>query len=191
MKSFIALLLAALPLLSAAQNPNDVTITQNGKTILLKDGDNELVLKKAGFAIQFFCERYTDEAFNAVKIAAFTDKASLDKVSIGANSEEVPYLGPYTGIAGDQLGYSSIFLNNEGHHYLYYKDEEDRRATLIAEKDGLLNLEWKPHSFYLDEEDKEFADAGITTFYLVIFTDSNKDKKVDRGELKKVSITFK
>ncbi len=191
MKLFIIFLLATAPLWCNAQNPNRISIVQEGKTILLQEGDNELKLNKAPFSIQFFCKRYSDEAFNAIQIAAFTDKASLDKVAVGVNADEVPYLAPYTGIAADQLGYSSIFLNNEGHHYLYYKDEEDRRATLIAEKNGLLKLEWQPHSFYLEEEDKEFAESGITTFYLVIFTDSNKDKKVDKEELKKVSITFR
>lgn len=185
------LLLICFPLMALAGGKKEVSITQEGKTILLQGEENKIALKKTAFTIRFYNRRYTDDAPFATMIAAFIDQASLDKVQVGAKTEEVPFFSPGTGLAADLTGYSSIFLDNEANHYLYYKEENDKRANLVSDDKGMLTLEWTAHSFYLNGRDTEFAEAGISTVYLVIFTDNNADGIVDKEELKKVTLTFK
>ncbi len=189
-KATILLALIGFPLMAFAGGKKEVTITQEGRTVLLKEVENEVTLKKMAFSIRFCNKRYTDDAPAATMIAAFTDKASLDKIKTGVTAKEVPFFAPGTGLAADATGYSSIFLDNEANHYLYYKDESDKRANLVADDKGMLTLEWMPHSFYLDGKDTEFADAGVNTVYLVMFTDYNRNGIVDKDELKKVTLTF-
>lgn len=187
----LLLLLIMLPAGVMATQEKYNSISQKRKRIYLNKEYTELELKREAFTIRFSNRRYTDDAHYATRIAVFTDKELLDKVMTGVNVNEVPYFAPYTGIAADSFGYSSIFMNNEGHHYLYYKEEQDKRANLVSESNGVLELEWSPHSFYLDEQDKDFATAGIDRFYIVIFSDRDLDNTVGFGELQKIAVTFK
>lgn len=187
--TFLALI--CLPLMALSAGKKEITITQEGRTVLLQDEENKIMLKKAAFTIRFYNKRYTDDTPYATMISAFTDEASLGKVRVGVKTEDTPFFSPGTGLAADQTGYSAIFLDNEANHYLYYKDEKDKRADLVSDDKGILTLEWTPHSFYLKGKDTQFADAGISTVYFVMFTDNNRNGIVDKGELKKVTLTFK
>jgi hypothetical protein len=192
MKKIMALvILILLPSMLLAHQEKYSCIYQKGKKIYLSEEYTQIELKRQAFTIRFYNSRYTDDRYYATRIAIFTDKTLLDKAQAGLKDSEVPYLAPYTGLAADSLGYSAIFLDGEAHHYLYYKDEQDRRVKLVSESQGVLELEWSPHSFYIDGQDKEFSEAGVDRMYMVIYSDRDLDGVIDQHELRKVAITFK
>lgn len=178
------------PFWAAAADNREVTITQQGKTTVLTEEENELVLKKEAFTIGFFNKAYGDEADFATAIAAFPEDEPLSRVHSGIAVEEVPYLAAGTGMSATDTGYTALFYNPEGHHYLYYQDEQHKRVQLVARKGDWLQLSWTVSAVNTDNEERTFAAAGLENLYLVIFTDADRNGYIDEGELRKLSIRF-
>lgn len=186
----VAGLMLAGTMAHTKENEGAGMIIQNGINYPLRYESMKISLEKSAFAIRCMTKVYTESATHAVQIAAFTDATMLDKIQAGSKIDEVPYFSPGTGMAADKDGYSSIFLNEEGHHYIYYASEEDKRATVVSRKKDEVLLEWQPRSFYLSDQDVPFSESGISEFFMVILFDSNNNGIADQGEFHKVTIRF-
>ncbi|WP_157976823.1 hypothetical protein [Taibaiella helva] len=180
------LLLAAEMAFGQAQ---EMFLIQGEKKIALNN-EESVKLKKEPFTIRFHSPRYSEDTANALQVAAFRDKAWLDKAYPGIALSAVPYLSPGSGMAAYPEGYPYIMLNPEGHHYLYYFDERDKRVDIAGQQGDWLTLDWTVEAFLIDGERKLFRDAGVAEFYLVLFFDANHNRRIDEGELKKLSLTF-
>ncbi len=165
----------------------DVFLLQNGQTIKLQSNDQQTIAK-APFALRFYCQRYTKDAYHAVQIAALRDQSAFDKVSVGMPMEELANFGPASGLAGTSEGYDALYLNDYGHHYLYYENEQNRRLLLLDKEGENLFLEFHVPKFFFGDKLYEIADAPISTVYLVIFIDRNADGIMDSGELTKLTL---
>jgi len=187
-----ALWVSGLLSASAQKKPGDITISQHGKEYILSD-NNDLTLEAKPFSIRFLVKPYTDQERNGVQIAALGRRDNLELAAIGKQIDQIPYFAEGTSLASEQDGYSSIFLDDEANHYIYYTSDSDKRAKVLEQKNGLLLLEWSPHSFYLNasDGDTEFAVAGVHSFFLVFLNDVNHNNIIDPGELHKVAIHLK
>ena len=167
----------------------DVFLVQNDKIRKVKEND-ELTITKAPFSMQFYGKRYNENHPNPIKVAAILDKDVFDQVHIRMLAEDVPNFAPATGLAGMNLGYDALYINPYGHHYLFYKNEEDRRLVLLQEKGENLKLEFEIPAIFVDGKRYEVADAPIEKFYMVVFIDRNMDGIMDKGELTKLAINW-
>lgn len=185
----VAFCLFLLSTSAAFGQAQEMYFIQGEKKIAL--GDHESVkIKKEAFTIRFHSPRYSEDAGNALQVAVFENKTLLDKAHTGMPLSEVPYLSPGSGMAAEPEGYPYIILNPEGHHYLYYFDERDKRVDLAGQQGEWLTLDWTAEAFLVNGERRLFRDAGITDIYLVLFFDANHNRRIDEGELKKLSLTF-
>ena len=87
--------------------------------------------------------------------------------------------------------YSEIFIANDGHHYLTYESEEDKRANLISKNNDLLELEWNISGVFYENKDMQFSELQLSTVYFVVLIDGNLNGKIDPNELKIIQLTFK
>ncbi len=175
--------------IASKPNISDVFLLQNGKTIKIQPNDQKTIAK-APFSLRFYGQRYTEDAPHAVQIAALRDRSAFDKVSVGMPKEVLANFGPATGLAGTSEGYDALFLNDYGHHYLYYKNEQDRRLKLLKKEGDNLFFEFHIPKFYFNDTRYEIHDAPISTVYLVILIDRNSDGIMDAGELTKLVLNL-
>jgi len=173
--------------LASKSNITDVFLLQNGQTMKVQENDQKTIAK-APFSLRFYGKRYTDDDFKAILVAAISDATTFDKVSVGMHQNEFANFGPATGLAGTPLGYDALFINDYGHHYLFYKNEQEHRLELLK-KDGVnMFFEFHIPKFFIDDTFYDIADTPISTLYLVIFNDRNGDEIMDAGELTKLKL---
>ena len=108
------------------------------------------------------------------------------------NIDKIPFFEPGTGMSpGYSNRYDTIFITNEGHHYIIYESESDKRANLISEKNEILELEWTILAANYKEKDVQFDLLKLNTLYFVILNDKNLNGKIENEELKIVIAKFK
>jgi len=166
-------------------NVQDVFFVQKGKKKLVKAND-QLTVAKAPFSLQFHGKRYAENEYNPIRIAALSNQSVYDKVAVGQEKNALANFGPATGLAGAKQGYSALFINDYGHHYLYYENEQHRRLKLLNDYGDHLFFEFPISKFFIDEMFYDIEKAPISTLYLVIFIDRNSDEIMDAGELTKL-----
>ncbi|WP_162903005.1 hypothetical protein [Taibaiella koreensis] len=188
--SVLVLLFVLLSFGSLAQPFAGAMIIQGEKRVPLGD-EQSIKLKREPFTLRFHSPRYSEDAGNALQLAAFEDKGLPDKARVGMAVSRVPYLAPGSGMAADaDTGYSEMILNPEGHHYLYYFDERDHRAALAGQQGDWLTLDWSVNALLIAGKRKTLKESGVHTLYLVLFFDANHNQRIDAGELNKVTLTF-
>ncbi len=175
----------------ANDSKEGVTISQQGVTHALLDENVDITLEKKKFEIRFMLRPYNEKENNVLRVAASATNEIFEKIHRGDKINDVEFFAPGTGMAADDGGYTSIFIDDKAHHYLYYSNEEDRRAKLIFRQNDLLLLEWQVSSFTMGRKESPFEKSGLQRFYLVIVNDINNNNTIDPGELNKVVITFK
>ena len=171
-------------------NITDVFLVQGGKSLKIGRNDQK-VIAKAPFSLQFYGKRYTEAVPNAILVAALMDQSVFDKVTVGAPKESLANFGPATGLAGMTTGYEALFINDYGHHYLYYKDEQSHRLKIIKEEGENLKFDFDITKFFIYDDFYAIEKSPISTIYLVIFIDRNSDGIMDAGELTKLTLKLK
>lgn len=159
----------------------------------LSENEMELTVRKKAFDFQFLVEQYNADTkhFHAIQLAASKDKDSQYKANIGMNVNEVDFFSPGTGLsAGREEGYQHLFLNNDGHHYLFYESENNKRVNLVGKHDNLLRVNFGVNSFYIDGRTELIKDTEIDKIYLTILYDRNKNQIIEKNELRKVTLKF-
>lgn len=149
-----------------------------------------VTLKRAVFAIRFETNKYNEKKkkFYATQIAAVTHDSCVAFVKMGAVVDHIPFFSSGTGLAAEEFGYSSVFIDDEAHHYIFYSNEKERRAELLSTNADKVQLRWNiPMAFY-NGENLSFEALPISHFYLIFFNDANLNKVVDEGEFLSVCI---
>lgn len=202
-KAFLSILSTTLILLCSAAMPikrpskkvvDKLYLFQNNKEIEIKGENAKIKIDKSKFSLRFYNKRYNPDAkeLYAAQIAAFSDKSELDKCEIGMLEADIPYFSPGSGIAADRNnGYKELYLNNYGHHYLYYKDTAYKRLNLLGESGKILKLEFGIDKLQYNDREVKLSDTDLEEFYLAIFIDRNLNGIIDDGELHKLTIKLK
>jgi len=95
-----------------------------------------------------------------------------------------------SGLAAYNDGYHSLLVDYNGHHYLTYTSETDRRVRKIGQNGEFLKLAFDIPGLEIDGEEINIQDFPETTIYLAIFINKNLDGVIDKGELTKVKVNF-
>ena len=188
---FLFILISA-SLSAIAQGP--ISFIQNGQVITVTKNSESIQLARKPFTIRYYAKQYNSkkEKFYAAQFAVLENANDTSFAKIGNKTEDIPYFQPGTGFAVDENGmYSEIFIANDGHHYLTYESEEDKRAKLISKNNDLLELEWDISGVFYENKDLQFSELQLSTVYFVVLIDGNLNGKIDKEELKIIQITFK
>jgi len=173
---------------------NSVTFTQGDNLYKINKDTDSIVLDRKPFSIKYFGKQYDDknEKFYAAQIAVLENPKDLSLLKIGQKTENISYYEPGTGMAPDKDDfYTMVFITNEGHHYLMYENEKEKRVNLISKNKDILELEWKISGAFYDDKDVTFSELKISTLYFVIFIDNNLNDIIDAGELKTIKVRFR
>jgi hypothetical protein len=164
-----------------------IRFIQNDSVYRINTENSSIMLKKAPFSIRFFSKAYETESNRLYSAKIIVLQKEDSRISPGEN---IPAFAPGTGLAAYREGYESAEITNEGHHYLYYENENDKRVDLVSQKDDMLELDWKITAFSF--EDKNFPVAALKqkALYFYIFIDRNLDEIIDEGELRAVKVLF-
>jgi hypothetical protein len=171
----------------AAQS--DIWIEQGNRKIIIKKSTS-VQLKKAPFTIGFSLKEYHLNSKNAIRIAAFSEEPN--KIKSGTPVKSLAYFAPGTGWAGyPDAEYSSLIIDDIGHHYIFYSDEKERRAHLVERNGEWLDLTWTISRIsYKDKNELPIDQSNIQSLYLMLISDKNLDGKLDKKEWKIVRVIF-
>ncbi len=168
-----------------------VKVYQDGQEVEADSSDKSIHLDRDTFSL-----RFNMPIEGTVQLAALDNQEDYDLVEEGLHPEDIPYFIPGTGMAADGP-YPSMYINNEGHHYMFYSDDDDSRLTLISEdENSIIEAEWQIDNLQiLDPENYEFNDYSFEDFpfeniYIVVFNDVDSDNIIDEGEYSKLVLTF-
>ncbi len=90
-----------------------------------------------------------------------------------------------------------MYIINEGHHYLFYSDDDDSRLTLIDEdENSIIDTSWNIDKLQMYDTDTfefteySFDELPLEDIYLVAISDLNNNEIIDEGECIKLVLTF-
>lgn len=158
-----------------------------------KDYDS-ITLYRDSFSIRFFSNQYDDkkEKYYATQIAVLSDEKALDDIKIGKTLAEFSFFDIGTGMApGYNNMYDTVFITNEGHNYIYYQNEKDKRAFLISKKEDKLELEWRIKAANYKEKEQSFAELPFKQLYFIVLSDNNLNGKINKGEINIIKVKFR
>ena len=171
----------------------NIYIIQNSKEVLVKD-KMSIQLEKDEFSFDFFNKRYnpSEKKSYTAKVAFSLNQDEFENYKIGYLLSNIPYFETGSGMAPNKSGfYESIFINEDAHNYLFYKNEQECRLILIEETaNNLLKLRFEVKKFYLNGKETEIRKSNLNNLYVAILIDRNLNGKIDKNELKRLSITF-
>jgi hypothetical protein len=129
--------------------------------------------------------------YYAAQIAFLDNPSDTLVLSPGQEVTKVPYFEPGTGLsAWPDRQYDTMTVTNTGHHYVFYENESSGRATLVSQKDDLLELECRVVALHHDGTTAAVSDLQVQSILVVILIDRNINGTIDDGELSIVKIGF-
>ena len=91
-------------------------------------------------------------------------------------------------------GYDTMIIGQKGHHRIFYEKESKRRADLLFRKEnGDLRIRWEVKAFivYGNSDRNIISNFGHEKVFLMIFTDHNLNKIIEKGEYAIITLTLK
>ncbi len=181
-------------LVNINDNGLGIKILQGNKTYDLINQEENITLKKEKFSIQFNVKKYDENnEFNALKIAAVPDENMFNSIEQGTICETSIFC-PGRSMAGyGDRPFRALAVSEEAFHYIYYENEDSRRADLLGIRDdGTVDLEWKIDKVTFADSELEYklSDIPVNYLYLIAFIDKNMNGITDAGEFTKIKITL-
>ncbi len=181
------------------QNPpkkngkKSMALIQNQSWIPIEEDELTIEINKAPFSLNFFCQAYNSKKskFHAVQMAAFTEKAGMAHLTTGIQLEDTDCFASGTGMAPNKSKYyESLFFEADAHHYLFYENETTNRLNLLGKKGKYLKLGFDISQFTINGKTIHISETDLSEFHLAIFIDRNLNDRIDKGELKKLTVRF-
>jgi hypothetical protein len=184
---------AALLLMGSTTIPEaEFAITQGSNTFALNDARSTIMLRKKEFSAWFRQRPYNEEKneFYSTQIALSLDKNDLDKIREGISTSGIDYFSPGTGVAanGNKTPAFITTKENAGHNYIVYENNGEHRAKLKRTVNDMLVLQYPMSTFFKDSKQVKISKLDASELYMVIFSDRNLNKIVEKGEYRLVTI---
>ncbi len=173
---------------------NKISFLQGDNFTQLNEKTGTIFLERKPFSIHFFNKKYDSEnsLFYSMKVAVLSNPKDTLILTYEKNIDKISFFEPGTGMSpGYSNMYDTIFISNEGHHYITYESESDKRAYRISEKNNKLELEWKILAVNYKEKYLLFNELKLSTLYFVLLNDKNLNGTIDKDELNIVIAKFK
>lgn len=168
-----------------------VEFVQGDKVYSITTDAATITLEKKPFSVRFYNRKYDEanEKFYAAQIAVLNkeDKA----IQAGQATDGISYFSPGTGNAMSENDYDFFFIDDDGHNYMFYATEQDRRLHFLSGHGDWLKLEWRIDGYFDDSKDEKLENLKYDQLFFIFLFDRNLNEKIDEGELKKVVVSFK
>jgi hypothetical protein len=191
---YFLLIATSIPAVAQSKDYNTIIFRQEDSATTITRSTDSVVLGRKPFSITYYGKRYDSktEKYYALQVAVLKDAADTLKRAIGKNIEEIQYLASGSGMATGGNGlYDAMMISNEGHHYLYYENEAERRVSRVSIVKDLLELEWRISGAFVDDQDISLPELTFSPLYFVFFADRNLNDTIDQNELKIVKVVFR
>jgi len=168
-------------------------IMQNGKEFAIESAEQNIILAKNKFEVIFNLKRDDDIAqrYHAARIIADIDPDIFNQFEAEKKFEEIPSLAAGTSMAGPKDSpYNCIFFDDQAHHYIFYSNEEEKRANLIAKENEVLKLSFDIENYCMQDFEINIKNSNFEEIYMVFLIDKNLNEIVEDGEFVKLKITF-
>ncbi len=160
---------------------------------LLKENDT-ITLDRDEFHIRYHAKKFDPNKKKPYSLRVAVMDHPDNKIHAGTNVETVDYFRMGTGMANDDV--NLLIIADGGNNYIFYQDENERRADLLSQKGEDLLLDIDVRKLYvpisnLDSKAVELKDTHMKELWFVIWYDADLNNKIDKGELKKVHLRFR
>ena len=129
----------------------------------------------------------------ATQIAVLDNKKDLKEIIPGKIIDDISFFKAGSGYATENENlYKSMQIGNQGHHYIYYKNQNDNRIKLISELRNEYIGEWSINEFYdfENENSQKIQKLKQKVLYFVVFRNMNLDNIVDQNEVEIFTLRF-
>jgi hypothetical protein len=152
-----------------------------------------VILERKKFSIRAYSQQYEEkkEKYPAIQLAISPNL--LDDTHVGQSLEETNSLHGTMGLAGHQKKVYDVFYiaDKEAHHYIYYENENSKRAHLISKENNLLELEFPIKKFNYKEKDLKPRQLPLKEVLLLVLINRNLNAVIDENELTRIVVRFK
>ena len=168
---------------------SNFTLVQNGKLYNLDKPNVSVNLEKKPFDLYFNQYPYVEEKseWYALQMAATVSKSALASVKKGSIEDSHPFFGAgQSRAAHSDRSCDYLIVDNDGHQYLYYSSEQNRRCTKVkALTDGKYQYKIRIKELWrygIEDDAVEIEKSSVDEFYLILFCNYDLDKSIDEGE---------
>jgi hypothetical protein len=179
--------------LFSQEQTNKLSFLQDDIQTQLNKKTETVFLKRKLFSVRFMNEKYDEETsqFHSMKVAILSNPKDTLILATEKEIDLIPFFAPGSGMApGVNNMYDTIFITNNGSHYIIYDGEDDNRAYLISKENQTLELEWKILAANYKDKFFQLDKLKLSTLYFVLLIDKNLNDIIDENELNIVIVTF-
>ncbi|WP_314241040.1 hypothetical protein [Empedobacter tilapiae] len=190
-------LLTAFSLLASFANAqeystNNIVIKQDNQVFNIYDAEQTIKLRPAEFSIEYLNKPYQEKKnlFYAAQ-ALVTDSTVDTNLQEGVRIDNIPYFEPGTGFAAEknQVIYYP-FLSSDGHQYLYYVSNKDKRVEKTGTSNNWDIYKWTLKGVYQYDAEMDWNIYDNTEVNIILIIDRNLDGILQKGEFFNIHIDF-
>lgn len=171
----------------------NILVKQGNTTLVIDQKTQNITLKPERFSLEFLNKPYQDrkELFYAAKVLV-TDNSSLKNVYESQSFDDIEFFSPGTGFAAT-FDQEHIFpyLSEDGHQYLYYASDSDKRINKIGKQKEWEIYQWNLDGVTIDGDEIAWKNYRIGELYLYFVVDRNLNNRIDPDEHHLIRIQFK
>lgn len=190
----LALVLSTFTLVQAQElTTKNIVVKQGNTTYVIDQKTQNIALKPERFSLEFLNKPYQDrkELFYAAKVVV-TDNSSFENCYENESFDDIEFFSPGTGFAAT-FNQQHIFpyLSEEGHQYLYYASDSDKRINKIGKQKEWDIYQWSLDGVTIDGDEIAWKNYRIGELYLYFVVDRNLNNRIDPDEHHLIRIQFK
>jgi len=172
---------------------NNLIIKQGNKTFTINEADQTITLRPEEFSIEYLNKPYQEKKnlFYAAQ-ALVTDSSADVNFQEGIKIESIPYFEPGSGFAAEknQVIYYP-FLSYDGHQYLYYVSNNEKRVDKIGTSGNWDIYKWTLKGIYQYDAEMDWNIYDNDQVHIALIIDRNLDGILQKGEFFNIHINFK
>lgn len=168
----------------------NIIIVQGNQTFNLYHTPQTIELKPEKFSIQFLNKPYQEKKnlFYAAQVVVSAEKLNDDIE--GYEIENIPYFQAGTGFSAENTELNYPYLSTEGHQYLYYTSDKDKRIQKIGKSGEWDIYEWNIEGVYTNDQDTKWENYDKKEINFLFLIDHDLSGNIQNGELHNVQIKF-
>lgn len=171
---------------------NNIVIKQGNQVFNIYDTEQTIKLKPAEFSIEYLNKPYQEKKnlFYAAQ-ALVTDSSVNANLQEGTEIESIPYFEPGTGFAAEKNQVISYpFLSSDGHQYLYYVSNKEKRVEKIGTSGNWDIYKWTLKGVYQYDAEMDWNIYDNDQVHIALIIDRNLDGILQKGEFFTIHIEF-
>ncbi len=172
---------------------NNLIIKQGNQTFNIDKADQTITLRPEEFSIEYLNKPYQEKKnlFYAAQ-ALVTDSSADVNFQEGIKIESIPYFESGSGFAAEknQVIYYP-FLSYDGHQYLYYVSNNEKRVDKIGTSGNWDIYKWTLKGVYQYDAEMDWNIYDNDQVHIALIIDRNLDEILQKGEFFDVHINFK